>query len=501
MTPPGPSASDDYRLLVENSLGLMCIHGLDGVLSYVSPAAVRALGWTADDGVGHSLREYLAPTVAHLFDDYLARIRNHGRDSGLMLLRAHDGSERFWEYRNVLIVEPDREDRVLGHAIDVTERITTQHALREARNELEEGHARHQSLVEDAPGGICIHQDDIIRFATRKLAAMHGYDEAAALVGTRFSDLVAAAERERLAEHTAALLRGERVAHVPEVEHVNRDGKPLWVETWSSRVWWRNAAAVRVTVIDIGERKRLEARVRQMESAEAVARLAGGVANELNGLTTVMLNESELVYEGLGAGPLRQRVLAIVKGARLTAKLAADLLAFSSRVMLRLEPLSLSEIVLGLAPHIQALLPPTVLLQCRATPNVWPVEADRAQVEGAILHLVANARDAMPNGGRLEVGVLNIGRDAPHGHAVDHETAASHVAVMVRDTGPGIAPEMRDHVFEPFFSGGETPGRTGLGLPSVYGIVKQHGGYVEVDSAPGQGTVFQMYFPRASNRR
>ena len=489
---------DDYRLLVENSLGLMCIHDLEGVLSYISPPAVRALGRSADDGVGRSLREYLAPSVAHLFADYLVRIRTQRHDSGLMLLQAQDGSERIWEYRNVLIEGPGRQARVLGHAIDVTERVRAQQALRQALRDLEESHGRHQSLVEGAPGGIGIHQNGVIRFATRKLAEMHGYDDPAALIGTRFAHLVAPAARDRFEEYAAALLRGEPVEPVQEIEHVTREGTSLWVEAWSNPVSWREAPAVRVTVIDIAERKRLEARVRQMESAEAVARLAGGVANELKGLATAILSESELVYDGIADDPLRRRVLAIVKGARLTAKLAAELLAFSSRVMLRLEPLSLSDVVLALAPHIQALLPPTVSLECRAPTPVWPVEADRAQVEGAILHLIANARDAMPHGGRLELGVDNVAR-GPSAASTDAEPAGSHVVVTVRDTGQGIAPKLRAHLFQPFAAAKGTRGRAGLGLPSVYGIVKQHGGYVEVSSAPGDGTVVQLYFPRASH--
>jgi two-component system, cell cycle sensor histidine kinase and response regulator CckA len=488
---------NDYRLLVENSLGLMCIHGTDGRLSYVSPAAVRALGWTADDGVGHNLREYLAPTTAHLFDDYLRRVRDQGWDSGLMLLQAKDGSERIWEYRNVMVDGPGPVQRVLGHAIDVTERVHAQQALRRARRDLDDSQSRHESLVEGAPGGICIHQDGVIRFATHKLAKMHGYNDPATLVGARLSDLQAAPERTRIADYTAALLRGEEIVKVQEVEHVTRDGKALWVEMWSSLVSWRQAPAVRITIVDIDERKRLEARVLQMESAEAVARLAGGVANELNGLVTVILGESERVYASLDDDARRRRMLAIVKSARLSAKLAAELLAFSSRVMLRLEPLSLSEIVLDLAPHIQALLPPTVSLECSATPPPWPVQADRAQIEGAILHLVANARDAMPNGGRLEVSVQNVARAGAPTKADGEESAGPHVAITVRDTGHGMDPELRAHLFEPFFPAKGGGVRTGLGLPSVYGIVKQHGGFVQVDSARGRGTVVHMYFPPA----
>ena len=220
-----------------------------------------------------------------------------------------------------------------------------------------------------------------------------------------------------------------------------------------------------------------------------VSPAAAGVADELNSLVTVILGQSELVYGSLDDDPRRRRMLAIVKAARLAAKLASELLAVSSRLMLRLEPLDLSEVVLGLAPHIHALLPPTVELVCTRAPNVWPVSADRAQIEGAILHLVANARDAMPDGGRLEVGVTNLGAKA-----------GPHVAITVRDTGQGMEPEVRAHLFEPFFTTKAGGSRMGLGLPSVHGIVKQHGGVIEVDSTPGGGTVIRMSFPRCADQ-
>src|SRR2546423_6256808 len=138
-----------YRLLVENSLGLMCVHDLDGVLLAINRAAAQSLGYRPEEGIGRSLREFLAPSVRHLFDAYLARIREHPTDSGLLRLVAKDGRERVWEYRNVRCDEPGSSPRVLGHALDITERIAAEHALKESEE-------RFRLIAENARDMICL---------------------------------------------------------------------------------------------------------------------------------------------------------------------------------------------------------------------------------------------------------------------------------------------------------------------------------------------------------
>jgi two-component system cell cycle sensor histidine kinase/response regulator CckA len=486
-----------YRLLVENSLGLMCVHDLDGVLAYVSPPAARALGWTPEDGVGRNLREYLAPSVEHLFDAYLDRILRQGQDSGLMLLQGKDGIEHIWEYRNVIVTEAGREPRVVGHAIDVTDRVCAEQALRETQRNLEESQSRHQSLVEGSALGICIQQSGVVRFANRRLAEMHGWGESDALVGQPITALVGPVERTRIEAHLSGLLAGERVAERQEVEHVSRDGRPLWVETWSSVVMWRQAPAVLLTVIDISERKRLEAAVRGMERAEAVVRLAGGVAHEFNNLMTVVLGRGERLVDRLDRGDVRRaEVEPIMRAARKAATLASELLAYSRRLMLRPEPLHLGEVVAAIFPRIHAVEPPRISLRYTVAPGLWAVQADRAQVEGAVLHLVANARDAMPTGGLLTIGIANVELDEAFVKVHPGARAGAYVLVSVQDTGRGMGAEAKAHLFEPFFTTKAVGEGKGLGLPSVYGIVKQHGGYIEVNSTPGRGTEVRLYFPR-----
>ena len=489
-----------YRALVENSLGFMCVHDLAGFFTYVSPVAAEAIGRTAEDMVGRSMRGYLAPSVVDLFDPYLDRIQRNRADSGLMLLQAKDGTEQIWQYRNVLLELPGAPARVYGHAIDVTERVRAEQALRRAQKDVEESQARHQSLVEGSALGVCIHQDGVIRFANGTLARMHGFETPEDLIGRPFETLIAPRERPRVQADAAARLAGERVPDNQEVEHVAWGGRTLWAETWSSVVLWNRALAVLVTVIDVSERKRLEARVRQMDKVEAVARLAGGVAHECNNLMTVVLGRGQLLRESLeGSDPRRQNVDTLLRAGGRVAVLANQLLAFSRRLTLRVERVDLAELVAGLAPRLRELAPSTVSVKCAPDAEVWPVDVDRGQVEEALVRLGANAADAMPDGGLLLVEASNVELDDVFVQRNAGARPGPHVVVTVRDTGVGMSPEVQAHAFEPFFTTKGVGAGTGLGLPSVYGIVKQHGGYVELESATGAGTAVRLYFPRAGH--
>jgi PAS domain S-box-containing protein len=222
-THPAPVDHDEspYRRLVENSLGLMCVHDLAGFFLYVSPPAAHALGRTPEDMIGRSLRGYLAASVEDLFDAYLDRIQRNRADSGLMLLQAKDGTEQIWEYRNVLLDVPGSSPRVYGHAIDVTERVRAEQALRRAQRELEESQARQQSWSRAAALGVCI-LGRVIRFANGTLARMHGYEARGA---GRPAVRGRAGERERARAEMAARL-AERLPENQEVS-TSRAGAAL----------------------------------------------------------------------------------------------------------------------------------------------------------------------------------------------------------------------------------------------------------------------------------
>jgi len=463
----------------------------------VNPAAARALQWTPADGIGHNLREYLAPAAQPLFDDYLARMRRNPTDSGLMLLVAKDGTEQIWSYRNVKLEGPGMPACVLGHAMDVTREVRTRRELREVTRQLAERDARHHSLVEASPVGICIDQAGTVRFANLALAQLFGSENPADLVGRPLAALVAPHEAERIGAYQTAVaqqLTGGRI----EAEHVRRNGSAVWLERWSSVVAWEGQPAMLSTFVDVSDRKRLEVRLRQLDRIEAVGRLAGGVAHHVSNLMSVVLLSAELLMkEGLGKDdPHRRHAERIQRAGSRAAELAHQLLAFSQAQALQRTRLPLAQFLSGLAPRLRETVSDAVTLELTLDAEPWVVDVDRRQLEEAVLALAANAQDAMPHGGRLlvQAETVEIGSVAATTHP---DLAPGCYAVLtVRDSGVGMPEEVRTQLFEPFFTTKPVGAGTGLALASVYGIVKQHQGSITVESRPDAGTTVRIYLPR-----
>ena len=491
-----------YRHLVENSLGLMCAHDLEGVLLYVSPAAAQALGWAPADGVGKSLRDYLAPAARPFFGAYLERIRKNPTDTGLMLLAARDGSEQIWSYRNIRLDEPGHPPCVLGHAVDITEQVRTRQALLDANLQLQERDARHATLVEDSPVAIGIEQDGLLRFANGAFARIHGHGAPDALVGRSVDTLVADRERDRVDRARAAAARGERAAGAIEVEHVRHDGASAWVEQWWSLVTWERRPALLSTLVDVSDRKDFEARIRQMEQVEALGRFAGGVAHHLNNLMTVVLGWAELLRDSLDEGdPRRAHGDMVLEAGDRAATIARQLLAFSRRQIMQPRPVHLGRFLAHLAPRVRQCVGAGVSVEISVDAEPWEVRADTTHLEHAMLALADNARDAMPAGGRL---VLRAGNaEVPPAVAQSNPGVqpGDYAVLAVEDSGVGMTDEVKSRLFEPFFSTKRIRDRAGLGLASVYGVVRQHEGFVDVDSRPGVGTTVRIYLPRHSATR
>jgi two-component system cell cycle sensor histidine kinase/response regulator CckA len=244
---------------------------------------------------------------------------------------------------------------------------------------------------------------------------------------------------------------------------------------------------------DLTEKKAREAEEQQRDEQhqqsqrlEAVGRLAGGIAHDFNNLLTGILSYSDLILQELRpSDPIRSDVEQIRDAGQRAAGLTRQLLAFSRRQLLHPRAVSLNATVNELAPMLQRLLGPEVTLEAELDPELGNVMVDPGQVEQALVNLVLNARDAMPAGGRLRLGTANAELDGE-----------SYVAMSVSDTGVGIDPATQAKIFEPFFTTKQAAGGRGLGLSTVYGVVEQSGGRITVESAPGQGAVFTVYFPR-----
>jgi PAS domain S-box-containing protein len=253
-----------------------------------------------------------------------------------------------------------------------------------------------------------------------------------------------------------------------------------------------------LSVLDIDRRRKTEDHLRRAERMEAVGRLAGGVAHEVNNMMTVILGFGEFLRRGYEAGDRRATDLEqILRAASRAADVTRQLLAFSRQQILQPRVLDLNGVVEGVAPMLRRLLGETVLLELRLAPGLGTVKADPGQVEQALVNLALNARDAMPRDGRLAIETAEVELDDTYlrrraGVSIE---PGRYVMLAVNDTGIGMDTATQARVFEPFFTTKPVGEGTGLGLSTVYGIVKQSGGYIWVYSEPGVGTTFKIYLP------
>jgi two-component system cell cycle sensor histidine kinase/response regulator CckA len=252
------------------------------------------------------------------------------------------------------------------------------------------------------------------------------------------------------------------------------------------------------TVTDVEDRWVAEERLRQAERMESVGRLAGGIAHEANNQMTVVLGASEFLLRRLRVPEAREDVEHIRRAAHRTAAITQQLLAFSRRQVLQPQIVDLNAVVTSLQPILQRALGELSRLVLRLTPELGPIKADPGQLDQVLLNLTLNAKDAMPNGGVLTVETQNVMLDKAYGvgKAVETLVPGPYAMIMVGDTGRGMDRATLGHVFEPFFTTKDVGEGTGLGLATVYGIVKQTGGFVWVYSEPGHGTAFKIYLPQ-----
>jgi signal transduction histidine kinase len=259
--------------------------------------------------------------------------------------------------------------------------------------------------------------------------------------------------------------------------------------------------------IESAELRKTEEVLWHTQKLEAVGQLTGGIAHDFNNLLAVIVGSMEMIqaaFESGGDLP-RAKILRLLKASEAATgratKLTQQLLAFARRSTFTLDIVSLDEVLVACEPFLRRALGDSNVLEFNFEPDLWPARIDTSQFEAAVLNLVVNARDAMPQGGQLEIATSNVVIDAAEARRSPDLTVGAYVLVRIADTGTGMDPDVAAHAFEPFFTTKEVGRGTGLGLSQVYGFIKQSGGHVVIDSAPGVGTTFRLYLPRCDQIR
>lgn len=307
-----------------------------------------------------------------------------------------------------------------------------------------------------------------------------------------------AAQLARLAEYLSTG-GGPLAGRQLEMTGLRADGSEFPVDLTVARVGGDNRAAITGFIRDITERRALEEQLRRSQKLEAIGRLAGGVAHDFNNILMSIMGSADLLLMELpGGDPARDETNEIKQSVQRGAALTRQLLAFSRRQATSPRLFVLGDVVGGMETMLRRLIGPEIDLQIMRGSTPATVIADPAQIEQVVLNLVINARDAMPEGGRLMVKVDEIDLDETAGLTQVEGRAGRYGRLSVADTGTGIDERTRARLFEPFFTTKEQGKGTGLGLSIVYGIVKQSGGYITVTSEPGRGATFLIYLPIAT---
>ena len=321
-----------------------------------------------------------------------------------------------------------------------------------------------------------------------------------------YGDLIHPDDQKAVWQDVQAALAADG-AFVLEYRLRDKAGEERWIWEKGRAVGSENGVAILEGFAeDITERKRAEEelrateeQLRQSQRMESIGRLAGGVAHDFNNLLMVILATVDLIEEQLRDGdPLVDDVRQIGHSAERAADLTRQLLAFSRRQVLQPELIDLNRTLDGIDRMLHRVIGEDIRLTSVLAPDLWPVEADPGQLEQLLLNLAVNARDAMPEGGRLTMETTNVELDESYARRHRGVTPGPYVMLAVSDSGSGMDAETRERIFEPFFTTKEKGKGTGLGLSTVYGIVKQHGGNIWVYSEPNLGTTFEVYLPRAT---
>jgi len=483
-------SEQQYRQLAETAHDLIITVDLDFKITYANKAIFH---YTENvDVVGRSLLDFTPP---HLHAVQKAMMQKRREGFGEMLafeweIRPPAGPALTFDIRASLITEEGRPAGVLFIARDITERKKAQDALRASEE-------RYRTIFENtATANMILAEDTTILMANDNFAGLSGFTKKELEGKLSWTVFVHPEDLERMKDyHRKRRMRPGSAPPSYEFRFINRNGdvKELFIsvamipETHDSIV----------SLVDLTERKQLETQLVQAQKMEAVGRLAGGVAHDFNNMLSVIIGNTEMALRKVNPSePMHKLLRDILSAGVRSADLTRQLLAFARRQTVVPKVLDLNDTISGTLKMLQRLIGENIDLGWHPGHALWKVKIDPSQVDQILANLTVNARDAVGKTGWIKIETTNTICDEDYCLELPECLPGDYVMLAVSDNGCGMDKETLSKIFEPFFTTKKEGQGTGLGLATVYGIVKQNGGFVNVESESGQGAIFRIYLPR-----
>ncbi len=487
-------SEERFRSFIDNVDDSIYFQRVDGSINHLTDSVSKTSGYSPAD---YADDPELWKKIIHP-DDYDEAQRFFTEMAGkvdrfdvIYRLKHKDGSWR-WIQSRMVAAKDERGDITGYHCVDrdITE-------LKTAEEKVSRSEARFRNLFKKSQDGIYIRRGAHFLVVSPSFERLFGYS-----VDEMTSDdfdihlLVAPGDRERVRSHLHAFDAGDTAEVEQSFTGITRDGTEIDIELRISWLEWEGKPAVMGILRDVTEKKKLENQLLHSQKMEAVGRLAGGIAHDFNNLLTAISGNSELALLHLKQDdPLYRFVRDIAKTTDRGAALTRQLLAFSRKQVAEPRLVDLNTVLVNMEYMLRRLIGEDVHFTLQRADRLGHLVADPVQLEQVIINLVVNARDAMPEGGRLLIRTEEVHLDQEYANSQVDASVGPHVRLAVSDTGLGIPDDVLPHIFEPFYTTKPESEGTGLGLATVYGIVHQNGGHITVETARENGSVFSIYLP------
>ncbi len=494
-------SEEKFRTLAEASVVGVYIYQ-DGIYTYINPRAAEIMGYTVEESLGK-----LGPKDIVVPEDMpFLEIEIQKRLSGEVLSRHYevrairkDKKRIYCDVYDARITYQGRP-AIMGSFVDVT-------ARKEAEEDLKESEQKFRMLTETSLVGVYVLQDNVFRYINPVAAKMFGYSVGEVIDKIGPSQVVLPEDLPVVQENIRKRISGEIETKHYEFRGITKDKRNVDIEIYGSRILYHGRPAIVGSIIDITERNRairekekIQAQVFQLQKMEAIGIMTSGVAHDLNNILTVVQGHAELGILRLNEKQtvrhdLEEILDATIKGTSLTHQL----LLFGRKSPLELVPVNINAIMNNLQKMLKRLIGKNMAISLELAEDIWMIKSDAGNLQQVIMNLVINASDAIIGEGTITVRTENSVIDEKNSRDMPESHPGNYVCLTVTDTGTGIDQQIIHRIFEPFFTTKDKEKGTGLGLSVVYGIAKQHNGWVNVYSTYGKGTTFKVYFPAVLN--